>query len=138
MSDTKKPSRAEARAEIARRMGYYAQNQGIPGAAWYLVAPGYQASGRWWNTEAEAWLNSSPDFFADRNAAADVVAWVTRHKQAYEFVAQLAQVMSIRPVAAPTQLGTLFSDVQICSFLRATPEQITLAAMAALGIEVEQ
>lgn len=125
--NTTKLTRAEACAGLARRMGW--------------THPEFKGE-----ILTDAWLSPSgrmedalPDFFNSRDAAAELVEWVST--QDGSFVTEFCEKLDIEILALPFYSGFAgklsMSTLRRFCFLLATPEQITLAGCAALGIEVE-
>lgn len=115
LTKTKKLSRAEVNAELALRMGEQSQHDNP--------------------------LYHLPDFFTDRNAAAELAAWIfantryvpdiTTHNLQADFITALDALVINADPAPRGYLGGPWVG------LLATPEQITLAACKALNLSVE-
>lgn len=117
----RKLARVEACAELARRI-------------WPDAKIHRRADGRGVSVRNQAWNGRSFAPFIDHAAARELVAWIRRQgRTAQRFVASLATVCDIPQVHD----GASYYDSHILLFLVATPEQITLAACAALGIELD-
>lgn len=109
---TRKLTRAEACVELARVIGWF---------------------------ECADWSDGPPDYFASRDAAAELVAWLSIHTLWDNFVERLnAIICGYDQVKFP---GVAHNRGEVAKLFKrallATPEQITLAACKALGIKVE-
>jgi hypothetical protein len=124
----KKLSRAEACAELARRIGLTVRETTMPEIyEWQVIgASGRRVAGsRKGSKEA---MESVP-FFTSRDAAAELVRWMEKREPAcFVFLAEVRTALAIHGMHVPDDAFR---------YLLATPEQITLAACAAIGLEVE-
>lgn len=116
MSDTKKLSRAEACEQLAHRIWPNNLNANLSPTCATI----------WQGGE---WREFDP--FTSRDAAAELVAWIAEDRQLWSVFDY--QVFRFCPERLDIDGGL---DLVKMAFL-ATPEQITLAACASLGIEVE-
>lgn len=126
-----KLTRAEACAELARLLGWTLhEDSRLSGIATrFILCPPNDTPANFpaWNTARQAWIHGSPKFFASRDAAAELVEWLDKAEpaKACKMIIALGWVGSMAPVELAVHM------------LTRTPEQITLAACAALGLEVE-
>lgn len=125
MTATRKLTRAEACAELARRIGWVPDD--TPGSftykLWRSPNPTRSYPGNW--------QECPPDFFTSRDGAAELVAWLAGPSAILLFNHQFNK--EVRWLSINAAEG---NDITVGALLL-TPEQITLAACEALGIEVE-
>ena len=127
---TTKLTRAEACAELARRLGWTAErDELLPEAYWQATHSEYGKRGGLSHSADEALARANP-YFTSRDAAAELVAWIRQsiHLVYFKFIATLEDLALQMYGAGHDPLMRIAS---------ATSEQITLAACAALGIELE-
>lgn len=130
MTATKKLTKAEACVELARRMGWVAADSELaPGAYKRAMHPVLGVRGDLSHSENETLAKACP-VFNDRDAAVELVAWLRRQptQTCDEFVEALGNIGF-----DPDQKFTS----KAMQLLTCTPEQIALAACAALELEVE-
>lgn len=81
----------------------------------------------------DPFLSPAPDYFASRDSAAELVAFITDFQQRRAFMDALTVALQLTEVDYEIN----YTDDDFFKVILATPEQITLAACSALGIEVE-
>jgi hypothetical protein len=128
MSEVQKLDRQSVNADLARRIGwqefpYLVTSLGRPEGKRVFCPPGQPVH--------VSTYEDAPDFFTDRNAAVELVSWI--YKQDIRLRIKFGQALD----------ALLWADRdhkawnERFEYLLAKPEQITLAACAALGLAVE-
>lgn len=128
MSDTKKLTRAEACATLAKRLGWTETAISRPPETLPMrvgECERYHPATSW-QTPAGFPRSNPPDFFTSRNSVTELVAFMRQQDDRENFIQRLLWRVF--------EKGDLDRDYGL---LLATPEQISLAACASLGIEVK-
>lgn len=122
---TKKLTRAEACIELARRIWPHIRIE---------PSPFYADDFLVYKDPDRPYLYEQFNPFTDRDVTAEIVEWFARNDEAVE-----AQVTFVNALCRSVEFNAHNTSMQdLMALLCATPEQITLAACAALGIEVEE
>lgn len=119
-SARKAVTRAEACAALAYKLGW-TRNGNVDTVAYEM-----------WKDPAGRLHNEPPDYFTDLRAARELVAWLATPESGVDRTA-FGQGLAVLADIDPDDKFAF----KIIHSLLATPEQITLAACRALGIEIE-
>lgn len=132
-----KLTRAEACAELARRLGWTCDNTLGSFTHKLWRNPNQQVD------YPENWQECPPDYFTSRDAAAELVLWLTNQggDDFLSFYARLERTLKTADIGHEKSITDWEqmrpAEYRMIAFTLATPERIALAACAALGLELE-